>query len=71
MRAVGYRQLWRYCAGELTLEQAKTQAVTATIQLAKRQLTWLRSEHHFVAVNAVCVGALEAMAEQISATARA
>jgi tRNA dimethylallyltransferase len=69
MRAVGYRQLWRYCAGEATLEQAATQAVTATAQLAKRQMTWLRSERMMNAVNAVSVGALEVLAEAISATA--
>jgi tRNA dimethylallyltransferase len=43
MRAVGYRQLWRYLAGGCTLEVACDQAVVATRQLAKRQLTWLRA----------------------------
>ena len=42
IRAVGYRQLWRHLAGECSLEAAVTAAVTATRQLAKRQLTWLR-----------------------------
>jgi tRNA dimethylallyltransferase len=42
MRAVGYRQLWRYFAGLCELDQAVTQAIAATRQLAKRQLTWLR-----------------------------
>jgi len=42
MRAVGYRQLWRYLAGQCGLDEAKNQAVAATRQLAKRQLTWLR-----------------------------
>ena len=44
IRAVGYRQLWAHCAGETGLQAAAEQAVTATRQLAKRQLTWLRSE---------------------------
>jgi len=44
MRAVGYRQAWRYLAGEITLEQFREQAVAATRQLAKRQLTWFRGE---------------------------
>lgn len=44
MRAVGYRQLWRHVAGETGLETAISQAITATRQLAKRQLTWLRAE---------------------------
>jgi tRNA dimethylallyltransferase len=42
MRAVGYRQAWRYLAGQCGLEEAKHQAIAATRQLAKRQLTWLR-----------------------------
>lgn len=44
MRAVGYRQLWEYVAGHGTLEAAIERGVAATRQLAKRQLTWLRSE---------------------------
>jgi tRNA dimethylallyltransferase len=42
MRAVGYRQAWKFLAGECRLDEAKQQAVAATRQLAKRQLTWLR-----------------------------
>jgi tRNA dimethylallyltransferase len=42
MRAVGYRQVWRYLAGQCGMDEAKEQAVAATRQLAKRQLTWLR-----------------------------
>lgn len=42
IRAVGYRQLWQYLAGECTLEEALERGVAATRQLAKRQLTWLR-----------------------------
>jgi tRNA dimethylallyltransferase len=42
MRAVGYRQLWRYLGGEYALNEAVDQAIAATRQLAKRQLTWLR-----------------------------
>jgi tRNA dimethylallyltransferase len=44
MRAVGYRQLWSHLAGEVSLELACQQAVSATRQLAKRQLTWMRGE---------------------------
>jgi tRNA dimethylallyltransferase len=66
MRAVGYRQLWAHCAGEMGFEEAATQAVTATVQLAKRQLTWLRREREMTAVNDVSVGALEVLDEQIS-----
>ncbi len=44
MRAVGYRQLWRHLEGRLSLDEAVAQAGTATRQLAKRQMTWLRGE---------------------------
>lgn len=44
IRCVGYRQLWSYLDGEVSLDQAIEQAIAATRQLAKRQLTWLRSE---------------------------
>ncbi len=42
VRAVGYRQIWQYLDGELSLDEAVEKAVVATRQLAKRQLTWLR-----------------------------
>jgi len=44
MRAVGYRQLWRYLDGEYDLDEATHRALVATRQLAKRQLTWMRRE---------------------------
>ncbi len=44
MRAVGYRQFWAHLAGECSVEEATARALAATRQLAKRQITWLRSE---------------------------
>lgn len=43
MRTVGYRQVWQYLDGELDAGAMREQAIAATRQLAKRQLTWLRS----------------------------
>lgn len=43
VRAVGYRQLWAWLDGELGLDAAVEAARSATRQLAKRQITWLRS----------------------------
>ena len=43
MRAVGYRQVWQYIAGELAFDAMVEQGIIATRQLAKRQSTWLRS----------------------------
>jgi len=43
IRAVGYRQLWAHLDGSYALDVAVQRAVAATRQLAKRQMTWLRS----------------------------
>ena len=44
MRAVGYRQGWPYLEGDIDLAGFRLAAIQATRQLAKRQITWLRSE---------------------------
>ena len=43
MRCVGYRQVWGYLDGEYSLATLREKAISATRQLAKRQLTWLRA----------------------------
>jgi len=43
MRCVGYRQAWGYLEGEYGRDALRDKGVAATRQLAKRQLTWLRS----------------------------
>ena len=43
MRCVGYRQVWEYFAGTWDYETMKFKGIVATRQLAKRQVTWLRS----------------------------
>lgn len=42
IRAVGYRQVWDYLEGNLSLAQMEERGIIATRQLAKRQFTWLR-----------------------------
>ena len=44
MRAVGYRQAWRFLDDATTATGFRDEAIAATRQLAKRQLTWLRGE---------------------------
>jgi tRNA dimethylallyltransferase len=44
IRSVGYRQIWSHLAGESDLDTTHLKSVAATRQLAKRQLTWLRSD---------------------------
>ena len=51
MRCVGYRQAWEAMAGQSPMAELRDKGVFATRQLAKRQITWLRSmpERHIVA----------------------
>ena len=43
MRCVGYRQVWSYLEGECGRTEMRERAIAATRQLARRQLSWLRS----------------------------
>ena len=43
MRCVGYRQAWEALDGTLPMSELRDRGVFATRQLAKRQITWLRS----------------------------
>ena len=43
MRAVGYRQAWMHLDGDIDARELRDRGIFATRQLAKRQLTWLRS----------------------------
>ncbi len=42
IRAVGYRQMWEWLDGLVDEPTMRERAISATRQLAKRQLTWLR-----------------------------
>lgn len=44
LRSVGYRQMAAHLRGEYSRERMIEKAISATRQLAKRQMTWLRSE---------------------------
>lgn len=44
IRAVGYRQVWEFLSGRMDYTQAIEKGIIATRQLARRQLTWMRSE---------------------------
>lgn len=43
MRCVGYRQVWNFLEGEVDASTMRDTGIYATRQLAKRQITWLRS----------------------------
>jgi len=59
MRAVGYRQVWSYLDGDCSWEEARTKAIVATRQYAKRQLTWLRGDPTFEVWPALAPGLAE------------
>jgi tRNA dimethylallyltransferase len=52
MRAVGYRQVWEYLENRFDKTAMRERAIAATRQLAKRQLTWLRSFPDLVRLDA-------------------
>jgi tRNA dimethylallyltransferase len=50
LRSVGYRQLWAHLEGACGLPEAVAAGQRATRNLAKRQLTWLRSEPSWIGI---------------------
>lgn len=50
IRCVGYRQVWEYLEGGISRTELEAQGIAATRQLAKRQLTWLRKEQDYCAL---------------------
>ncbi|RYF43870.1 MAG: tRNA (adenosine(37)-N6)-dimethylallyltransferase MiaA [Comamonadaceae bacterium] len=54
MRCVGYRQVWEALNGDWPMTELRERGIAATRQLAKRQITWLRSmpDRHIVACDA-------------------
>ena len=69
VRSVGYRQLWRHLAGRCSLAEATTAAIQATCQLAKRQMTWLRSETGLQPLDPEQLSASSAVFESVARSA--
>lgn len=65
MRSVGYRQLWEHLDGETTLEEARDKALFATRQLAKRQITWLRSESELLSFDPLEDNTIDAISRSL------
>jgi len=47
-KAIGYREIARHLSGELGLAEAEALTLNATLQYAKRQMTWFRREEGVV-----------------------
>ena len=67
IRCVGYRQLWQHLDGVCGLHTAVEQAIAATRQLAKRQLTWLRSDPDRIVVDCLSERANNEIIRHVSA----
>jgi tRNA dimethylallyltransferase len=61
MRSVGYRQAWRLLDGQYTFDEFRAAGIAATRQLAKRQMTWLRSMPGVAAIDPTSSAALSAI----------
>jgi len=66
MRCVGYRQAWQYLDGEFGLPALREKGVAATRQLAKRQLTWLRSMDNLIEFDCLLENLPERVCETLS-----
>ncbi|MES2324874.1 MAG: tRNA (adenosine(37)-N6)-dimethylallyltransferase MiaA [Pseudomonadota bacterium] len=65
MRCVGYRQSWDYLDGSIDRAALRELGIIATRQLAKRQLTWLRSMPERVVIDCLADNTAATMLELI------
>jgi tRNA dimethylallyltransferase len=65
MRCVGYRQVWEHLEGATDRKAMREKGVIATRQLAKRQLTWLRSLPGVTALDPDAPGTMETIASAL------
>lgn len=68
MRCVGYRQAWEYLDGEGDLPAMREKGIIATRQLAKRQLTWLRSMDDRISIDCLASDAAEQVLNRVKAS---
>jgi tRNA dimethylallyltransferase len=66
IRCVGYRQAWEYLDGTIDYATMRETGIIATRQLAKRQLTWLRSMPDRVVLDCLAPDPASAMLAQIA-----
>ncbi len=66
MRAVGYRQAWDHLEGRVSHAEMAVNAITASRQLAKRQLTWLRGQADAARFNSMAHELLGQLRDSIS-----
>lgn len=65
MRCVGYRQAWQFMEGEISDVQLLETGIAATRQLAKRQLTWLRSTQDIIELDCLAPDLAQAVLDKL------
>ncbi|MBT2324485.1 tRNA (adenosine(37)-N6)-dimethylallyltransferase MiaA [Variovorax paradoxus] len=65
MRSVGYRQAWEALDGAFPIAELRERGIAATRQLAKRQITWLRSMPQRRVIAAEAPDAVERIVQQV------
>ena len=65
MRSVGYRQAWEALDGLFPMAELRERGIAATRQLAKRQITWLRSMPERRVIAAEAPDAIERIVQQV------
>jgi tRNA dimethylallyltransferase len=65
-RSVGYRQAWQFIEGQTTFDEFRAAGIAATRQLAKRQITWLRSMTDATVVDGLSTSAPGELARRIA-----
>jgi tRNA dimethylallyltransferase len=67
MRCVGYRQAWEFMDGEISEAELMEKGIAATRQLAKRQLTWLRSTPDIIELDCLAPNLDQTVLDRIAA----
>jgi tRNA dimethylallyltransferase len=70
MRCVGYRQTWEYLDGAYDRKTLREKGIAATRQLAKRQLTWLRSMPERIVVDCVSADSAAIVLDRVKTAIR-
>lgn len=68
MRSVGYRQAWSHLEGRTDFAAFRAAGIAATRQLAKRQITWLRSMRDTTRIDPFAADAYERVRAAVAAS---
>jgi tRNA dimethylallyltransferase len=70
MRSVGYRQAWDHLQGATSFDAFRASAIAASRQLAKRQITWLRSMRDTLVIDPLSPTAFAELRDVVSGSSQ-